>query len=165
MVYRNTYHIIWYNITILWYGNIAILYCTQLTINLQYLLSACGGFLSSPKSVARGALQKRFFPTVSIRSESVRNDFSEKVFVKIKMIHISILSYSLYLVRKHLKRFLEKVFVKITQFRVCPSSFLIDYTLLLGARRSCGQFFSPRSTWAGPYRTLAQIGGNRVKFW
>ena len=32
MVYRNTYHIIWYNITI-WYGNIAILYCTQLAIN------------------------------------------------------------------------------------------------------------------------------------
>jgi hypothetical protein len=30
-----------------------------------------------------------------IRSESVRNNFSEKVFVKIKMIHISILSYSL----------------------------------------------------------------------
>jgi hypothetical protein len=57
MVYRNTYHIIWYNITILWYGNISILYCTQLTINLQYLLSACGGFLSSRKSVARGALQ------------------------------------------------------------------------------------------------------------
>ena len=57
MVYRNTYHIIWYNITILWYGNIAILYCTQLTINLQYLMSACGGFLSSRKSVACGALQ------------------------------------------------------------------------------------------------------------
>ena len=57
MVYRNTYHIIWYNITIVWYCNIAILYCTQLTINLQYLLSACGGFLSSRKSVARGALQ------------------------------------------------------------------------------------------------------------
>ncbi len=28
--------------------------------------------------------RKRFFPTVSIRSESVWNDFSEKVFVKIK---------------------------------------------------------------------------------
>ncbi len=39
--------------------------------------------------------RKRFFPTVSIRSESNRNDFSEKVFVQIKMIHISILSYSL----------------------------------------------------------------------
>jgi len=83
--------------------------------------------------------RKRFFPTVSIRSESVRNDFSEKVFVKIKMIHISIISYSLNSVRKHLKRFLEKVFVKITQFRVCPSSVSIDYTLQLGARHSCGQ--------------------------
>ncbi len=57
-----------------------------------------------------------------------------------KLIHISILSYSLNLVRKHLKQFLEKVFVKITQFRVCPSSVSIDYTLLLGARRSCGQY-------------------------
>ena len=84
--------------------------------------------------------RKRFFPTVSIRSESNRNDFSEKVFVQIKMIHISILSYSLNSVRKRLKQFLEKVFVKITQFRVCPSSVSIDYTLLLGARRSCGQF-------------------------
>ena len=83
--------------------------------------------------------RKRFFPTVSIRSESNRNDFSEKVFVQIKMIHISILSYSLNSVRKRLKQFLEKVFVKITQFRVCPSSVSIDYTLLLGARRSCGQ--------------------------
>jgi len=83
--------------------------------------------------------RKRFFPTVSIRSESVRNDFSEKVFVKIKMIHISILSYSLNLVRKRLKRFLQKVFVKITQFRVCLLSVSIDYTLLLGARCSCGQ--------------------------
>jgi len=34
--------------------------------------------------------RKRFFPTVSIWSESMRNDFSENVFVKIKMIHISI---------------------------------------------------------------------------
>jgi len=85
--------------------------------------------------------RKRFFPTVSIWSESVRNDFSEKVFVKKKMIHISILSYSLNLVRKRLKRFLEKVFVKITPFRVFPSSVSIDYTLLLGARRSCGQFY------------------------
>ena len=32
--------------------------------------------------------RKRFFPKVSIRSESVWNDFSEKVFVRIKMIHI-----------------------------------------------------------------------------
>ena len=71
--------------------------------------------------------RKRFFPTVSIRSESNRNDFSEKVFVQIKMIHISILSYSLNSVRKRLKQFLEKVFVKITQFRVCPSSVSIDY--------------------------------------
>ena len=83
--------------------------------------------------------RKQFFPTVSIRSESVWNDFSEKVFVKIKMIHISMLSYSLNSVRKLLKWFLEKIFVKITQFRVCPSSVSIDYTLLLGARRSCGQ--------------------------
>jgi hypothetical protein len=44
--------------------------------------------------------RKRFFPTVSIWSESIWNDFSEKVFVKIKMIHISILSYSLNSVRK-----------------------------------------------------------------
>jgi len=84
--------------------------------------------------------RKLFFPTVSIRSESVRNDFSEKVFVKIKLIHILILSYSLNSVQKHLKRFLEKVFLKITQFLVCPLSVSIDYTLLLGARRSCGQF-------------------------
>jgi hypothetical protein len=28
--------------------------------------------------------RNRFFPTVSIRSESIRNDFSEKVFVKNK---------------------------------------------------------------------------------
>jgi len=84
--------------------------------------------------------RKRFFPTDSIRSESVWNDFSEKVFVKIKMIHISILSYSLNSVRKRLKRFLEKVIVKITQFIVWPLSVSIDYTLLLGARRSCGQF-------------------------
>jgi len=28
--------------------------------------------------------RKRFFPTVSIQSESIRNDFSEKVFVKNK---------------------------------------------------------------------------------
>jgi len=83
--------------------------------------------------------RKQFFPTVSIRSESNRNDFSEKVFVQIKMIHISILSYSLNSVRKRLKQFLEKVFVKITQFRVCLSSVSIDYTLLLGARRSCGE--------------------------
>ncbi len=34
--------------------------------------------------------RKQFFPTVSIRSKSVCNDFSEKVFVKTKMIHISI---------------------------------------------------------------------------
>ncbi len=58
MVYRNTFHIIWYNITI-WYGNIAILYGTQLTLNYNTLtiLSACGGFFSSRKSVACGALQ------------------------------------------------------------------------------------------------------------
>ena len=56
------------------------------------------------------------------------------------MIHISILSYSLNSIQKHLKQFLEKVFVKITQFRVYPSSVSIDYTLLLGARRSCGQY-------------------------
>ena len=62
--------------------------------------------------------RKRFFPTVSIRSESIRNDFSEKVFVKIKMIHISILSYSLNSVRKHLKRFLEKVFVNIKMIHI-----------------------------------------------
>jgi len=74
--------------------------------------------------------RKRFFRTVSIRSESFRNDFSEKVFVKIKMIHISMLSYSLNSVRKHLKWFLEKVFVKITQFRVSPSSVSIDYSTI-----------------------------------
>jgi len=83
--------------------------------------------------------RKRFFPTVSIWSESVRNDFLEKIFVKIKLIYISILSYRLNSVRKRLIQFLEKVFVKITQFRVCPSSVSIDYTLLLGARRSCSQ--------------------------
>jgi hypothetical protein len=55
MVYRNTYHIIWYNITI-WYGNIAILYCTQLSIKLQYCRLAEDFFLLGI-SVARGALQ------------------------------------------------------------------------------------------------------------
>ena len=55
--------------------------------------------------------RKRFFPTVSIRSESVRNDFSEKFFVKKKMIHIiSIHSYSLNSVQKRLKRFLREGF-------------------------------------------------------
>jgi hypothetical protein len=54
--------------------------------------------------------RKRFFPTVSIRSESVWNEFLEKVFLKIKMIHISILSFSLNLVRKRLKRFLREGF-------------------------------------------------------
>ena len=38
--------------------------------------------------------RKWFFPTVSIRSESVWSDFSEKIFVKIKKIHISIQSLS-----------------------------------------------------------------------
>jgi hypothetical protein len=46
MVLCNTVLIIWYSIAIL-YGNIVILYGTILTI-----LSACGGFLSSRKSVA-----------------------------------------------------------------------------------------------------------------
>jgi hypothetical protein len=62
--------------------------------------------------------RKRFFPTVSIRSESVWNDFSEKVFVKIKMIHISILSYSLNSVRKRLKRFLWEG-IYICQRKIC----------------------------------------------
>ncbi len=62
--------------------------------------------------------RKWFFPTVSIRSESIRKDFSEKVFVKIKMIHISILSYSLNSVWKRLKRFLEKVFVRIKMIHI-----------------------------------------------
>jgi len=92
--------------------------------------------------------RKRFFPTVSIRSESVQNDFSEKVFVKIKMIHISILSYSLNSVQKRPKRFLEKVFVAKNSFRVCPLSVSIDYTLLLGARRSCGQLVWCKHGWA-----------------
>ena len=46
MVLCNTVLIIWYSIAIL-YGNIVILYGTILAI-----LSACGGFLSSRKSVA-----------------------------------------------------------------------------------------------------------------
>ena len=62
--------------------------------------------------------RKRFFPTVSIRSESVWNDFSEKVFVNIKMIHISILSYSLNSVRKRLKRFLREGFWVRVRVRV-----------------------------------------------
>jgi hypothetical protein len=81
-------------------------------------------------------LQSQFSPKAS---ETISQ---RRFLLKIKMIHISILSYSLNLVRKHLKRFLEKVLVKITQFRVCPSSVSIDYTLLLGAR-SCSQYSYP----------------------
>ena len=58
MVYRNTFQIIWYNITIL-YGNIAILYGTQLTYSqLKYTYNTVGlrriSFFSeirSPRSV------------------------------------------------------------------------------------------------------------------
>ncbi len=111
------------------------------------------GFLFICKRKIHHKGRKWFFPTVSIRSESVQNYFSEKVFVKIKMIHISMLSYCLNLVWKRLKWFLEKVFVKITQFRVCPSSVSIDYTLLLGARRSCGQW----KIWNGKIVQLTAI--------
>jgi len=55
------------------------------------------------------------------------------------------LSYSLNSVRKRLKWFLQKFFVKITQFRVCPSSVSIYYALLLGARCSCGQSYTEYS--------------------
>jgi hypothetical protein len=56
MATMTTFHIIFYIITI-WYGNIVILYGTQLTIyyNTLTIISACEGFLSSQKSVARGA--------------------------------------------------------------------------------------------------------------
>jgi hypothetical protein len=61
MEYRNTFHIIWYNISI-WYGNIAILYGTTYSLlNTLTILSACGEFLSSRKSVAHGTL-KPFLP-------------------------------------------------------------------------------------------------------
>jgi hypothetical protein len=57
MVYRNTFHIIWYNITILWYGNIEILYCKTNSL-LKYTYNTVGlrriSFFSeirSPRSV------------------------------------------------------------------------------------------------------------------
>ena len=53
MVYRNIFHIIWYNITI-WYGNIAILYGTQLIITYNTVGLRRISFFSeicSPRSV------------------------------------------------------------------------------------------------------------------
>jgi hypothetical protein len=57
-------------------------------------------------------LQSQFGPKAS---ETISQ---RRFLLKIKMIHISILSFSLNLVRKRLKRFLREVFVKIKMIHI-----------------------------------------------
>jgi hypothetical protein len=57
-------------------------------------------------------LQTKFGPKAS---ETISQ---RRFLLKIKMIHISILSFSLNLVRKRLKRFLREVFVKIKMIHI-----------------------------------------------
>ena len=65
MVHRNTVLIIWYSIAIL-YHMVILQYCmvhNLLSLLILTILSACGGFLSSRKSVAPAERYNLFFKT------------------------------------------------------------------------------------------------------